>query len=96
MTRFYDYVFNEKKPLFISTRAYHSYIANLDNDPRFRRDYVPIFEYHDGWILKRHKKIMYSGDYIRREIVEGNSSQYERMKFEASKLKSYPFVLRTD
>lgn len=66
---FYDYVFIERRPLFIATRAYHSWLAHLARDPRFARDYVPIREYPDEWILKRYREARMSGDYVRRNAV---------------------------
>lgn len=66
---FYDYVFEKTKPTFIAIRAYHSWIARLDGDDRFRRDYVAIFEYQDEWIRRRYGVSMQSGDFVRRETV---------------------------
>ena len=66
---FYDYVFEEARPTFIATRAYHSWIAQLDDDDRFRRDYAAIFEYQDEWIRKRYGVSMQSGDFVRREAL---------------------------
>lgn len=87
--KFWDYIFREKKPLFISTRAYHSWIADLDSDPRFRADYTPIHEYKDLWILQKKNSIQYSGDYIRKEVVQDNYI-LEKMRNDA-KMLYYPF-----
>jgi hypothetical protein len=59
--RFYDYVFDEIRPTIISTSAYHSWLARLDEDPRFRRDYAPIKEYVDRWVQERYGMLLYSG-----------------------------------
>jgi hypothetical protein len=66
---FYDYVFEEAKPTFIATRAYHSWVARLDGDARFRRDYVAIVEYPDEWIQRRYGNAMWSGDFVRRDAL---------------------------
>jgi hypothetical protein len=41
-------------------------IADLDSDPRFRRDYVPLEEATDPWLLEQRGIAMKSGEYIRR------------------------------
>ena len=66
---FHEYVFSNRQPTFIATRAYHSWIAKFDLDLRFREQYVPIIEYPDQWILKRYGSEMFSGDYVRREAL---------------------------
>ena len=88
--RFWDYVFENRKPDFIATRAYHSYIANLLGDPRFERDYVPVHQYIDTWIQNRYGRIMYSGDYVRRSHVEGREEILRKLQ-EESKTIFYPF-----
>ena len=88
--RFYDYVFEEKKPDFIATRAYHSYLPDLDKDPRFRRDYVAIHDYFDTWILNRYNRLMYSGDYVRRSLVDGRNDALIQMRNESASI-FYPF-----
>jgi hypothetical protein len=67
--RFYRYVFEEAKPSFIAVRAYHSWLARLGEDPRFRRDYLPIVEYRDEWIFRRYGAVMSSGDFVRRDAI---------------------------
>jgi hypothetical protein len=89
MQRFYNYVFDVKKPTFISTRAYHSWLQHLDNDPRFRRDYIALREYKDNWILHRYGEEMYSGDYVRKDQLQ-SSEILMTLQDEASKLY-YPF-----
>ena len=42
--RLHDYIFVEIRPTFIRTHGPWSEAAALDDDPRFRRDYVPIDE----------------------------------------------------
>jgi hypothetical protein len=66
---FYDYTFEKIRPTFIATRAHYSWIAKLDGDPRFRRDYVAIVEYPDEWIRRRHGLAAQSGDFVRRDVL---------------------------
>ena len=90
VANFWDYVFEVRKPDFIATRAYHSYISDLRSDPRFERDYVPIHQYIDTWILNRYGCVMYSGDYVRRHHVEGREESLKRLR-NLSKSIMYPF-----
>lgn len=71
--RFYDYVFEEIRPTIISTSAYHSWLARLDEDPRFRRDYAPIKEYVDRWVQERYRISLYSGEFVRRDRLSGKT-----------------------
>ncbi len=66
---FHEYIFGHARPSFIASRAYHSWIARLDDDPRFRRDYVAIVEYRDDWVRKRYGAILLSGDFVRRDVL---------------------------
>jgi hypothetical protein len=78
---FYAYVFETAKPTFIATRAYHSWLARLDADARFRRDYVAIVEYSDEWVLKRYGVALQSGDFVRREaIAKGEAELLGRLR----------------
>jgi len=73
---FYHYVFEVAKPTFIHTHGNWSYYAMLDEDPRFRRDYVPISEVREGE-GKTHP--VFSGDYVRKEIARGQEATLERL-----------------
>lgn len=90
---FLDYVLEDRKPDFIATRAYHSYISDLCSDSRFLRDYVPIYQYIDTWMLNRHNRIMYSGDYVRRSRILGHEVEFMKMQEECSAIH-YPFDMR--
>jgi hypothetical protein len=70
--RFYDYVFEEVKPTFIHTHGMWASLADFDADPRFRRDYVPIREGEDIVAERLHERPILAGDYIRKEVAEGN------------------------
>ena len=77
---FHDYILAERKPTFIGTRAYHSWVAHLDADARFRRDYVPIVEYQDEWIMERYGQARFSGDYVRRDrLRDADLSELRRL-----------------
>ena len=88
--RFLDYILDERKPDFIATRAYHSYLSDLGSDSRFLRDYVPIYQYLDTWILKRYNRVMYSGDYVRQDLISGHDDKFEAIKAESASIY-YPF-----
>ena len=88
--KFYEYVLNERKPDFIATRAYHSYIARLELDKRFISDYVPIHQYIDTWILNRYNCTMHSGDYVRRDLIIGKEQIFKKIQ-EESQAIYYPF-----
>lgn len=66
--RFHHYVFEEIRPTFIRTHGPWAQFAAFDEDPRFRRDYVPIAEQID-WRLLRIGVRMKSGDYVRRDAL---------------------------
>jgi hypothetical protein len=66
---FYDYVFEEAKPTFIHVHDTWTWWARLDDDPRFRRDYTPVYEYPDAWIGKRWGLTKQSGDYVRKAVL---------------------------
>ncbi len=65
---FYDYVFDEIRPTFIVTYSGWAQFADLDGDPRFRRDYVPIRESIDELLLQSGIE-MYSGVYVRKDAL---------------------------
>ena len=67
--KFWDYIFDTIKPDFIHVHGGWTYTASLDDDPRFRRDYLAIFEYVDPAMVLVFGGEKYSGDYIRRSLV---------------------------
>ncbi len=75
-----DYIFETARPTFIHIHDVWTYLARLDEDPRFRRDYAPIYEYADAWAMQRHGLTLYSGDYVRRDALNaGNQVAFERV-----------------
>ena len=78
---FYDYIFEEARPTFIHVHDTWTYWARLDDDPRFRRDYTPVFEYPDPWIGKRHGLTRYSGDYVRKDVLnDANAAAFAGLR----------------
>lgn len=76
---FYNYVFDQIKPTFIRTHEIWAYLARFDDDPRFRRDYVPIGEALDQALLESGVRL-YSGDYVRKEAVEGKDAALTQLQ----------------
>lgn len=66
--RFFDYVFDEIKPTFIDLGGHWTYEANLESDPRFRQDYVP---------LRQHaaNKTLFHGVFVRKTIAGENGER---------------------
>ena len=78
---FYDYIFDEAKPTFIHLHHYWTLQAGFDYDPRFRRDYVPLFPYFEPAVRQRAGGVpLTSGDFIRREVIEGKPAAVEAIK----------------
>jgi len=79
---FFDYVFEEVKPTFIHTHGKWAWIADLDEDIRFRRDYVALGESIDQWIKEKHGEALYSGDYIRKDAIVGKADILNQLRVE--------------
>jgi len=77
---FYDYVFENIKPTFIHTHGFWTYKSQFDKDERFRKDYIPIKEGVDNWILKKYGMEIYSGDYVRRDIFNGELENLQQLQ----------------
>jgi hypothetical protein len=72
---FYDYVFDQAKPTFIHLHHYWTLQAGLDRDPRFQRDYVPLFRYFEPAVIERAEGYpLSSGDFIRRDAIQGKDA----------------------
>ncbi|MFH0953930.1 MAG: hypothetical protein V1873_06340 [Verrucomicrobiota bacterium] len=72
---FYDYVFEEARPTFICTYRTGTFQALFDSDPRFRRDYLPLYEYNDPWVEYFLHKPWQSGDYVRKDAIQGKEKE---------------------
>ncbi|MFL6203311.1 MAG: hypothetical protein ACJ76J_29445 [Thermoanaerobaculia bacterium] len=78
---FYDYIFGEAKPTFIHLHHYWTLQAGLDHDPRFQRDYIPLFRYFEPAVLERAEGFpLSSGDFIRRDAIAGKEAAVEALK----------------
>jgi hypothetical protein len=73
--RFYRYVFEAAKPTFIHVRAPWTGLAAFERDLRFRRDYVPLSESVDESVGRDSGATVYSGDFIRRDALDGREGQ---------------------
>jgi hypothetical protein len=72
---FYDYVFDEAKPTFIHLHHYWTLQAGFDYDPRFRRDYLPLFQVFEPAVRERAGGVpLSSGDFIRRDAIQGKEA----------------------
>lgn len=80
---FYNYVFEETKPTFISTHQMWAALAELDGDPRFRRDYVPIREGLEPSFDVEYGRLIYSGTYVRKDAVVGKEEVLKVIQSEA-------------
>jgi hypothetical protein len=80
MPEFYDYIFEVAKPTFIHTHDAWATRANLDGDPRFRQDYVPFFEVIDPKIQVAGAKPIYSGDYVRKDVIRNSPTDLEKLR----------------
>ena len=80
--RLHDYIFEEIRPTFIRTHGPWAEAAALDEDPRFRRDYVPIDEGVDEFLADLNVR-MKSGDYVRRDVLEATSDPLMLEKLQA-------------
>jgi hypothetical protein len=67
--KFYDWVFDEIKPTFISTDKFWTYVPAFEKDPRFRRDYVAIDTFTDRYVQNVYHQVLHSGDFVRRDAL---------------------------
>lgn len=81
LPEFYDYIFEEVRPTFIHAFVGWSVRADLDRDPRFRDNYVALYEYPEHTV-ERTRRVIYSGSYVRRDAVRGRNSILEDIKGE--------------
>ena len=68
---FHNYIFDVARPTIIHTHGNWTYRARLDEDPRFREQYVAVKEWPDKWVKKNYNLDLMSGDYVRRDAVVG-------------------------
>jgi hypothetical protein len=78
--KLHDYIFDVVKPTFIHTHGIWTYAASLDDDPRLRRDYVPIRKSVNQFVKLRFNRTMYSGDYVRKDAIQGKDGSLEALR----------------
>jgi hypothetical protein len=71
---FHDYVFEVARPDWIHTHDWWTGHAALPTDPRFARDYVPVFVYLDPVLRARRGMEVPSGTWLRRERLAGHEA----------------------
>jgi hypothetical protein len=80
---FYEYVFEHAKPTFIHTHHYWTLKAGFDYDPRFTRDYVPLFDFVEPAVVQRARgDRLRSGDFVRRDAIEGKDAVLAQIRAE--------------
>jgi len=80
---FHDYVFGTLRPTFIHTHQYWTVRAKLDLDPRFARDYLPLWQEVEPYVTARAKgKMLRSGDFVRRDVAAGHPREIEAIRAE--------------
>ncbi|HVG08095.1 MAG TPA: hypothetical protein VNM67_10350 [Thermoanaerobaculia bacterium] len=78
---FYHYIFDEAKPTFIHLHHYWTLQAGLDHDPRFQRDYIPLFQVFEPAVRERAGGFpLSSGDFIRRDAILGREAAVAAIK----------------
>lgn len=75
-----EYIFNEVKPTFILTYAYSTLATDLDASPQFREQYIPLRESEDQIATELSGRTMYSGAYVRKDVVEGRPEALARAR----------------
>jgi len=85
--KFYDYIFDQAKPTFIHVHQYWTYKGGLDYDPRFARDYLPLYEEVEPVVQQRAGGYpLRSGDFLRRDVAAGRD---EGVKLIQAELAEY-------
>jgi hypothetical protein len=80
---FHDYVFTVARPTFILTHTDWGFAARLNLDPRFRRDYVPLYvEGSPGERTINLGNPRQSGVFIRKDAIVGKEAAVEAIRAE--------------
>jgi tetratricopeptide (TPR) repeat protein len=66
---FYDWIFETAKPTFVATHLFWTVVTQLDRDPRWLRDYVPIDAYFDSYAQQVYGVTSRSGVWVRRDAL---------------------------
>ncbi|HXU30060.1 MAG TPA: hypothetical protein VN851_05735, partial [Thermoanaerobaculia bacterium] len=78
---FHDYVFETLRPTFLHTHQYWTLRAKLDLDPRFDRDYLPLWQEVDPYAAARGLALR-SGDFVRRDVAASHPQEIEAIRAE--------------
>ncbi len=70
----HDYIFESIKPTFIHVHNTWSERLSLDDDERFRNNYLPIYEYEEDSLSKAVGQRIMSGNYIRKEALSPSNA----------------------
>ncbi|MDA1310423.1 MAG: hypothetical protein O2985_12570 [Proteobacteria bacterium] len=76
----HGYIFDQIRPTFIHTHGYWALVSDLDAGVSFREQYIPLRESVDAVASASAGRIIYSGDYVRKDAVEGNAEVLARTK----------------
>lgn len=68
---FNDWVFDEVKPTFISTRQFWTLVTRFEDDGRFARDYAAIDAVPDEYLRQAYGVELRSGDFVRWDALGG-------------------------
>lgn len=80
---FHHYVFEVARPTFIHTHGYWTAAGALEADPRFRRDYVPLYLYSEPAVLGMTQgRPFRSGDFVRRDAITGKDEAVRAIRVE--------------
>lgn len=85
-SRLHDYVFAETKPTFMHVVGTFVRLSRFHSDPRFERDYVPIYESWEGppeWraIWQNAPTVPpFIGDYVRRDALGDDPGRLEALR----------------
>jgi len=80
---FYDYIFATVKPTFIHTHHYWTLLSGFDLDPRLQRDYLPLNQRIERWVVQVAGGVpLRSGDYVRRDAAAGHEEAVQAIRQE--------------
>ena len=54
--------------------------TRFDEDPRFRRDYLPLHEFEDPWVTHFLGRPAFSGDYVRKDAVADKDERVRELQ----------------
>ncbi len=91
--RFYDWVFEDIKPTFVSTSGFFTNVTTLEKDPRFARDYVAINRYADAYVAAVYRRSVHSGDFVRRDAL-GDPGALARLQEAPRAPRVDPWIVR--